>query len=164
MFEESSWYIVNLLKLLWHYGLNPLRMYMWVEDVLDKFMRYVGPLPGKRWERGGREKVRNPLPSCGNTGEIIPSPLRKESPVAPLSAANHFSTGGKRSREALSSSNSKNEEAAVEMRVRRGVCHRSGTWVPKRIQCITAPKVLSLGRMSKRIMKAQVYLGAYRLG
>uniref|UniRef100_A0A663MA82 Prenylcysteine oxidase 1 n=1 Tax=Athene cunicularia TaxID=194338 RepID=A0A663MA82_ATHCN len=39
VFEESSWYIVNLLKLLWHYGLNPLRMYMWVEDILDKFMR-----------------------------------------------------------------------------------------------------------------------------
>ncbi|NWS64398.1 PCYOX oxidase, partial [Chunga burmeisteri] len=39
VFEESSWYVVNLLKLLWHYGLNPLRMYMWVEDILDKFMR-----------------------------------------------------------------------------------------------------------------------------
>ncbi|XP_075379952.1 prenylcysteine oxidase 1 isoform X1 [Mycteria americana] len=39
VFEESSWYIVNVLKLLWRYGLNPLRMYMWVEDVLDKFMR-----------------------------------------------------------------------------------------------------------------------------
>ncbi|NXK00777.1 PCYOX oxidase, partial [Corythaixoides concolor] len=39
VFEESSWYIINLLKLLWHYGLNPLRMYMWVEDIMDKFMR-----------------------------------------------------------------------------------------------------------------------------
>ncbi|KAM9368569.1 prenylcysteine oxidase 1 [Phaethornis superciliosus] len=39
VFEESSWYLVNLLKLLWHYGLNPLRMYMWVEEILDKFMR-----------------------------------------------------------------------------------------------------------------------------
>ncbi|NXX49422.1 PCYOX oxidase, partial [Tricholaema leucomelas] len=39
VFEESSWYLINLLKLLWHYGLNPLRMYMWVEDILDKFMR-----------------------------------------------------------------------------------------------------------------------------
>ncbi|NXA57165.1 PCYOX oxidase, partial [Nothocercus julius] len=39
VFEESSWYIINILKLLWHYGLNPLRMNMWVEDVLDKFMR-----------------------------------------------------------------------------------------------------------------------------
>ncbi|XP_067388457.1 prenylcysteine oxidase 1 [Emydura macquarii macquarii] len=39
VFEESSWYIINILKLLWHYGLNPLRMNMWVEDILDKFMR-----------------------------------------------------------------------------------------------------------------------------
>ncbi|NXN78782.1 PCYOX oxidase, partial [Bombycilla garrulus] len=39
VFEESSWYFINLLKLLWHYGLNPLRMSMWVEDILDKFMR-----------------------------------------------------------------------------------------------------------------------------
>ncbi|NWH69321.1 PCYOX oxidase, partial [Piaya cayana] len=39
VFEQSSWYLINLLKLLWHYGLNPLRMYTWVEDLLDKFMR-----------------------------------------------------------------------------------------------------------------------------
>ncbi|KFU88751.1 Prenylcysteine oxidase, partial [Chaetura pelagica] len=39
VFEESSWYLINLLKLLWRYGLNPLRMHMWVEDILDKFMR-----------------------------------------------------------------------------------------------------------------------------
>lgn len=56
VFEESNWYIINLLKLLWHYGLNPLRMYMWVEDMLDKFMRYVGLLRGKRWEGGCGER------------------------------------------------------------------------------------------------------------
>uniref|UniRef100_A0A8C8RPV2 Prenylcysteine oxidase 1 n=1 Tax=Pelusios castaneus TaxID=367368 RepID=A0A8C8RPV2_9SAUR len=39
VFEESSWYIITVLKLLWHYGLNPLRMNMWVEGILDKFMR-----------------------------------------------------------------------------------------------------------------------------
>ncbi|XP_064256507.1 prenylcysteine oxidase 1 [Passer domesticus] len=39
VFEESSWSFINLLRLLWHYGLNPLRMSMWVEDILDKFMR-----------------------------------------------------------------------------------------------------------------------------
>ncbi|XP_055979327.1 prenylcysteine oxidase 1 [Sorex fumeus] len=39
VFEESSWFIVNILKLIWHYGLQSLRMHMWVEDVLDKFMR-----------------------------------------------------------------------------------------------------------------------------
>ncbi|KAL8174086.1 UNVERIFIED_CONTAM: Prenylcysteine oxidase [Gekko kuhli] len=39
VFEESSWYIWNFVKLLWHYGLNPVRMSMWVEEILDKFMR-----------------------------------------------------------------------------------------------------------------------------
>ncbi|XP_077161358.1 prenylcysteine oxidase 1 [Paroedura picta] len=39
VFEESSWYIWNFVKLLWRYWLNPLRMYMWVEEILDKFMR-----------------------------------------------------------------------------------------------------------------------------
>ncbi|XP_063166997.1 prenylcysteine oxidase 1 [Candoia aspera] len=38
-YVESSWYIWNLLKLFWRYGLNPLRIYMWVEEVLEKFMR-----------------------------------------------------------------------------------------------------------------------------
>ncbi|XP_072835265.2 prenylcysteine oxidase 1 [Pogona vitticeps] len=39
VFEESGWYIWNFLKLLWHYGLNGLRMYLWEEEILDKFMR-----------------------------------------------------------------------------------------------------------------------------
>ncbi|XP_063067351.1 prenylcysteine oxidase 1 [Engraulis encrasicolus] len=39
MFEESDWFIVNILKMIWRYGFNFLRMYMWVEGVLDKFMR-----------------------------------------------------------------------------------------------------------------------------
>lgn len=39
MFEESDWFIVNILRLLWRYGFNFLRMYMWVEGILDKFMR-----------------------------------------------------------------------------------------------------------------------------
>ncbi|KAJ7325049.1 hypothetical protein JRQ81_018069 [Phrynocephalus forsythii] len=39
VFEESSWYIWNIIKLLWNYGLNALRMHMWVEEILDKFMR-----------------------------------------------------------------------------------------------------------------------------
>lgn len=39
VFEESGWYVWTLLKLLWRYGLNPLRIYMWVEEVLEKFMR-----------------------------------------------------------------------------------------------------------------------------
>ncbi|XP_076990605.1 prenylcysteine oxidase 1 [Tamandua tetradactyla] len=39
VFEESRWFIINMIKLVWHYGLQFLRMHMWVEDVLDKFMR-----------------------------------------------------------------------------------------------------------------------------
>lgn len=39
VFEESSWFIINMLKLVWRYGFQSLRMHMWVEDLLDKFMR-----------------------------------------------------------------------------------------------------------------------------
>ncbi|KAM9841484.1 prenylcysteine oxidase 1 isoform 1-T2 [Aulostomus maculatus] len=39
MFEESDWFIVNFLRLLWRYGFSFLRMQMWVESILDKFMR-----------------------------------------------------------------------------------------------------------------------------
>lgn len=38
-FEESDWFIINFLRFLWRYGFNFLRMQMWVESVLDKFMR-----------------------------------------------------------------------------------------------------------------------------
>ncbi|XP_008821470.1 prenylcysteine oxidase 1 [Nannospalax galili] len=39
VFEESSWFIINMIKLVWRYGFQSLRMHMWVEDLLDKFMR-----------------------------------------------------------------------------------------------------------------------------
>ncbi|KAM9306720.1 prenylcysteine oxidase 1 [Pholidichthys leucotaenia] len=39
VFEESDWFIINLFRMLWRYGFNILRMQMWVESVLDKFMR-----------------------------------------------------------------------------------------------------------------------------
>lgn len=38
-FEESDWFIVNFFRMLWRYGFNFLRMQMWVESILDKFMR-----------------------------------------------------------------------------------------------------------------------------
>nr|XP_019937299.1 PREDICTED: prenylcysteine oxidase 1 [Paralichthys olivaceus] len=38
-FEESDWFIINFLHMLWRYGFNLLRMQMWVESILDKFMR-----------------------------------------------------------------------------------------------------------------------------
>ncbi|XP_020840986.1 prenylcysteine oxidase 1 [Phascolarctos cinereus] len=39
VFEESGWFIINMIKFLWHYGFQFLRMHMWMEDVFDKFMR-----------------------------------------------------------------------------------------------------------------------------
>ncbi|XP_013859270.1 prenylcysteine oxidase 1 [Austrofundulus limnaeus] len=39
VFEESDWFIVNFFRMLWRYGFSFLRMQMWVESVLDKFMR-----------------------------------------------------------------------------------------------------------------------------
>ncbi|XP_069475013.1 prenylcysteine oxidase 1 [Ambystoma mexicanum] len=39
VFEESSWFIINMIKIVWYYGFNFLRMFMWVEDMMDKFMR-----------------------------------------------------------------------------------------------------------------------------
>ncbi|XP_012662837.1 prenylcysteine oxidase 1 [Otolemur garnettii] len=39
VFEESNWFIINMIKLIWRYGFQPLRMHMWVEDLLGKFMR-----------------------------------------------------------------------------------------------------------------------------
>lgn len=41
-FEESDWFIVNFFRMLWRYGFNFLRMQMWVESILDKFMRWGG--------------------------------------------------------------------------------------------------------------------------
>ncbi|KAL0182245.1 hypothetical protein M9458_021620, partial [Cirrhinus mrigala] len=38
-FEESDWFIVNFIRMLWRYGFNFIRMHMWVEGILDKFMR-----------------------------------------------------------------------------------------------------------------------------
>uniref|UniRef100_A0A1A8CMW8 Prenylcysteine oxidase 1 n=1 Tax=Nothobranchius kadleci TaxID=1051664 RepID=A0A1A8CMW8_NOTKA len=39
VFEQSDWFIVNFFRMLWRYGFSFLRMQMWVESVLDKFMR-----------------------------------------------------------------------------------------------------------------------------
>ncbi|XP_034565740.1 prenylcysteine oxidase 1 [Notolabrus celidotus] len=38
-FEESDWFIINFLRLLWRYGFSFIRMQMWVESIMDKFMR-----------------------------------------------------------------------------------------------------------------------------
>ncbi|XP_026152873.1 prenylcysteine oxidase 1 [Mastacembelus armatus] len=38
-FEESDWFIINFFRMLWRYGFSYIRMQMWVESILDKFMR-----------------------------------------------------------------------------------------------------------------------------
>lgn len=52
-FEQSDWFIINFFRMLWRYGLSFLRMQMWVESVLDKFMR--------------SELIKNQLLSQSNT-------------------------------------------------------------------------------------------------
>jgi len=36
---ETDWYLLNLFRLWWHYGISFLRLQMWVEEVMEKFMR-----------------------------------------------------------------------------------------------------------------------------
>lgn len=37
--EETDWYLLNLFRLWWHYGISFLRLQLWVEEVMEKFMR-----------------------------------------------------------------------------------------------------------------------------
>ncbi|KAG9263339.1 prenylcysteine oxidase-like [Astyanax mexicanus] len=37
-FEESDWFIVNFIRMLWRYGFNSYRKFGWVEGILGKFM------------------------------------------------------------------------------------------------------------------------------
>ncbi|OCT88591.1 prenylcysteine oxidase-like [Xenopus laevis] len=37
--EETDWYLLNLFRLWWHYGISFLRLQMWVEEIMEKFMR-----------------------------------------------------------------------------------------------------------------------------
>ncbi|XP_053154869.1 polypeptide N-acetylgalactosaminyltransferase 4 isoform X7 [Hemicordylus capensis] len=37
--EETDWYLLNVFRLWWHYGMSFLRLQMWVEEVMEKFMR-----------------------------------------------------------------------------------------------------------------------------
>lgn len=55
--EETDWYLLNLFRLWWHYGISFLRLQMWVEEVMEKFMRYGrARLQGRR--SGGSEQER----------------------------------------------------------------------------------------------------------
>ncbi|MBN3302501.1 PCYXL protein, partial [Amia calva] len=37
--EETDWYLLDLFRLWWRYGFSFIRLQMWVEEVMEKFMR-----------------------------------------------------------------------------------------------------------------------------
>ncbi|XP_048399736.1 prenylcysteine oxidase-like isoform X2 [Stegostoma tigrinum] len=39
VFEETDWYLQDLFKMWWRYGFGLLRLQMWVEEIVEKFMR-----------------------------------------------------------------------------------------------------------------------------
>ena len=39
--EETDWYLLDLFGLWWRYGISFLRLQMWVEEIMEKFMRWV---------------------------------------------------------------------------------------------------------------------------
>lgn len=41
--EETDWYLLDLFRLWWRYGISFIRLQMWVEEIMEKFMRYLKP-------------------------------------------------------------------------------------------------------------------------
>lgn len=39
--EETDWYLLDLFRLWWRYGISFIRLQMWVEEIMEKFMRYA---------------------------------------------------------------------------------------------------------------------------
>ncbi|XP_065143309.1 prenylcysteine oxidase 1-like [Paramisgurnus dabryanus] len=37
--SESDWYLLDLFRLWWRYGISFIRLQMWVEEIMEKFMR-----------------------------------------------------------------------------------------------------------------------------
>ncbi|XP_046898990.1 prenylcysteine oxidase-like [Hypomesus transpacificus] len=37
--EETDWYLLDLLRVWWRYGISFIRLQMWVEEIMEKFMR-----------------------------------------------------------------------------------------------------------------------------
>lgn len=37
--EETDWYLLDLFRLWWRYGISFMRLQMWVEEIMEKFMR-----------------------------------------------------------------------------------------------------------------------------
>lgn len=54
--EETDWYLLNLFRLWWHYGISFLRLQMWVEEVMEKFMRYGRAGRRQGLPEGGRKR------------------------------------------------------------------------------------------------------------
>lgn len=38
--EETDWYLLDLFRLWWRYGISFIRLQMWVEEIMEKFMRW----------------------------------------------------------------------------------------------------------------------------
>ncbi|RXM95323.1 Prenylcysteine oxidase-like [Acipenser ruthenus] len=39
LLEETDWYLLDLFRLWWRYGISFIRLQMWVEEIMEKFMR-----------------------------------------------------------------------------------------------------------------------------
>lgn len=39
--EETDWYLLDLFRLWWRYGISFIRLQMWVEEIMEKFMRWA---------------------------------------------------------------------------------------------------------------------------
>ncbi|XP_077360833.1 prenylcysteine oxidase 1-like [Festucalex cinctus] len=37
--EETDWYLLDLLRLWWRYGISFIRLQMWLEEIMEKFIR-----------------------------------------------------------------------------------------------------------------------------
>ena len=37
--EETDWYLLDLFRLWWRYGISFIRLQMWAEEIMEKFMR-----------------------------------------------------------------------------------------------------------------------------
>ncbi|TRY95231.1 hypothetical protein DNTS_004732 [Danionella cerebrum] len=37
--EETDWYLLDLFRLWWRYGISFIRLQMWMEEIMEKFMR-----------------------------------------------------------------------------------------------------------------------------
>ncbi|KAJ0061634.1 hypothetical protein NL108_005778, partial [Boleophthalmus pectinirostris] len=62
--EETDWYLLDLFRLWWRYGISFIRLQMWVEEIMEKFMRIY------KYQAHGYafSSVEELLDSLGGTG------------------------------------------------------------------------------------------------